>query len=406
MQRPGTPGAAVVGLLFQDPERQLVMERAGDDVAFGLENRAWPIDEMRGRVPEALASVGLAGFERRRAIRLSGGERQRLALAGVLAPLPGLLVLDEPTANLDPDGARALFERVAAVRERRSATVVIVAHDAAPAWGLVDRVLALGADGAAIDAGAPAEVLARSRARLAEAGIWLPDDRPASRNGTGTATGDGGEPVATARDVTFGYDPERLFLHADLDVAAGERLALVGPNGSGKSTLGKLLVGLLRPTSGSIRVRGGDPAALPAGDLARRAGYVFQEPERQFLASTVADEVRLGLRPDELAGVDDLMERLGLPLGAFGGRSPYLLSGGEQRRLSVATQLTRSPALLVLDEPTFGQDRRGHEALLGIVGDRVAAGSAVVAATHDERFVAGFADRVVQLPQAAVGDRA
>ena len=100
------------------------------------------------------------------------------------------------------------------------------------------------------------------------------------------------------------------------------------------------------------------------------------------------------------------MERLGLPLGAFGGRSPYLLSGGEQRRLSVATQLTRSPALLVLDEPTFGQDRRGHEALLGIVGDRVAAGSAVVAATHDERFVASFADRVVRLPQAAAGGRA
>ena len=283
---------------------------------------------------------------------------------------------------------------------------MIVAHDAAPAWGLVDRVLALGADGAAIDAGAPAEVLARSRARLAEAGIWLPDDRPASRNGTGTATGDGGEPVATARDVTFGYDPERLFLHADLDVAAGERLALVGPNGSGKSTLGKLLVGLLRPTSGSIRVRGGDPAALPAGDLARRAGYVFQEPERQFLASTVADEVRLGLRPDELAGVDDLMERLGLPLGAFGGRSPYLLSGGEQRRLSVATQLTRSPALLVLDEPTFGQDRRGHEALLGIVGDRVAAGRpwSPRPTTSGSSRASPIASS--ELPQAAVGGRA
>ena len=394
MPRPGLPGDGGAGLLFQDPERQLVMERVEDDVAFGLESRAWPIEAMRQRVPEALAGVGLAGFERRRAIRLSGGERQRLALAGVLAPRPGLLVLDEPTANLDPAGARLLWDQVAAIRAARSATLVIIAHDATPAWTLADHVLALAADGSPIDAADPATVLARSRDAMRSAGIWLPDDRSPA-NGLESPIEE--DPVVTAEGVRFGFDRRRSFLEFSLDVGRRERLALVGPNGSGKSTMAKLLVGLLRPAGGRIRLLGEAPSALRPADLARRAGYVFQEPERQFLAGTVGDEIRLGLTPAGLAGVDELMARLGLPLDRFAARSPYLLSGGEQRRLSVATQLTRSPALLILDEPTFGQDRHGHEALLGIVDERVEAGAAVIAATHDERFVASFADRVVRL---------
>jgi energy-coupling factor transport system ATP-binding protein len=374
------------------------MERAEDDVAFGLENRGWELAAMRERVPEALAEVGLAGFGRRRAIRLSGGERQRLALAGVLAPRPGLLILDEPTANLDPDGARRLFEAVAAIRERRSATIVIVAHDADAAWPLADRVLALAIDGAPIDVGPPREVLERSRGAMAAAGIWLPgDSTAAARRPAAARPPVGAPPMVNARSVAFGFDRRVPFLRADVEIAAGERLGLVGPNGSGKSTLGRLLVGLLRPSSGTIRLAGDDPARLPAAELARRAGYVFQEPERQFLAGTVGEEVRLGLHTDERPGADVLMDRIGLPLAEFGDRSPYLLSGGEQRRLSVACILVRRPGLLVLDEPTFGQDRRGHEALLEIVRERVGEGTAVVAATHDERFVAAFAERVVRM---------
>ena len=398
-RRAGEPAAGGPGLLFQDADRQLVMERAEDDVAFGLENRGWAVDAMHERVPRALADVGLGGFERRRAIRLSGGERQRLALAGVLAPQPGLLILDEPAANLDPDGARILFATIAAIRERHAATIVLVAHDAAAAWPLADCVLALSIEGSPIDVGPPREVLERSRGAMAAAGIWLPDDpigRPLRPGACATPLAPR-EAVVAARSVAFGYDRRRPFLQADLEIAAGERIALVGPNGSGKSTLGRLLVGLLRPGSGTIRLGGDDPARLPAAELARRAGYVFQEPERQFLAGTVGEEVRLGLRDDERPRADALMDRIGLPLTVFGDRSPYLLSGGEQRRLSVACVLVRRPGLLVLDEPTFGQDRRGHEALLAMVRERVGEGTAVVAATHDERFVGAFAERVARM---------
>jgi energy-coupling factor transport system ATP-binding protein len=171
----------------------------------------------------------------------------------------------------------------------------------------------------------------------------------------------------------------------------------VGPNGSGKSTLGRLLVGLLRPDHGDIRLGADEPWRLPAPELARRAGYVFQDPELQFLADRVEDEVMLGLRADERAVAGDLMDRLGLPLGRFADRSPYRLSGGEARRLSLACVLVRWPQVLVLDEPTFGQDRHGHEALVEILRERLETGTCLFTATHDRRFVAQVADRVVEL---------
>ena len=398
-----------VGLVFQDPDRQLVMERVEDDVAFGLENRGWPLEAMVDRVPDALADVGLAGFQRRRPSRLSGGEQQRLALAGVIAPLPGVIVLDEPTANLDPPGAAAMLARLAELRERRQTTIVLVEHRLDAAWRLADQVLALGSDGRPIDLGAPDEVLARSRDRLRAAGIWIPGDSRAPADGAvrGDATATppwqpvkapAGLPLAEAYDAWFEYERGRPVLRdVDLSIAPGERIALTGPNGSGKSTLGRLIVGLLRPSRGTVRLDARDPRRLRPANLARLAGYVFQDPERQFLTGTVADEIRLGLRRPERARVDELMERMGLPLGRFGSRSPYRLSGGEQRRLSLACVLVRRPRLLVLDEPTFGQDRLGYEALLAILRERVDDGAALVAATHDERLVADIADRRVAL---------
>ena len=396
---PGTL-AARVGLVFQDPSRQIVMDRVEDDVAFGLENRAWPRPAMLVRVPVALAEVGLvglSGLERRIAQDLSGGQQQRLALAGALAPRPGILVLDEPTANLDPPGAAAFLERLAAIRAAGSATIVLVEHRVEGAWPLADLVLALGPDGAPIAFGTPTEVL-RERARLNAAGIWLPDSWPSAVRLEPVDRRPGAESVIEATGVAFGYESARPILRGiDLAAGAGERIALVGPNGGGKSTLGRLLVGLLTPGAGAIRLGGTDPARLPAAKLARRAGYVFQEPERQFLTQRVRDEILLGLRPEETAAAEVLMARLGLPLGAFGDRSPYRLSGGEQRRLSLATVLIRRPDVLILDEPTFGLDRRGYEALFAILHEHLDTGVCLFVATHDERFVADVATRIVRL---------
>ena len=387
---------ARVGVVFQDPSSQLVMERAEDDVAFGLEGRAWLRPAMRARVPAALAEAGLAGFERRRTARLSGGEQQRLALAGAFAPHPGLLVLDEPTANLDPPGALAFAERLAAVRDARAATIVLVEHRADLAWPLADLVLALAADGTTLALGTPAELLARHGPALQAAGIWLPDELPPLLPATSSA-----RPLpalAEVRGVDFAFERGTPVL-ADLDlaIAPGDAVALLGPNGSGKSTVARLLVGLLRPTRGTVRVAGRDPARIAPREVARLAGYVTQDPERSFLGATVASDLLLGLTLDERVRAGDVAATLGLPLGRFGSRNPFTLSGGEQRRLSLASQLVHRPGLLVLDEPTFGQDRRGYESLLALVRARVEEGTAVVAATHDLRFAADLAGRVGRL---------
>jgi energy-coupling factor transport system ATP-binding protein len=240
---------------------------------------------------------------------------------------------------------------------------------------------------------------------MAAAGIWLP--LPAAATPTPRsvppATTVAPVPVVTADRVDFSYEHGApVLVGVDAAFGAGERVALVGPNGSGKSTLGRLLVGVLRPSAGEVRLGGRDPSRLPASELARRAGYVFQDPEAGFLADTVAAEVLLGLTPAERAGAPGLMERLRLPLDVFGDRSPYRLSGGEARRLSLACTLVRRPDLLVLDEPTFGQDRLGYEGLLEILRERIDAGACLVAATHDERLVADVASRVVALDRGRI----
>jgi energy-coupling factor transporter ATP-binding protein EcfA2 len=399
--------SARVGIVFQDPASQLVMERVGDDVAFGLENRAWSSQAMRARVPEALADMGLGGFERRASGRLSGGEQQRLAIAGVLAPAPGVIVLDEPTANLDPGGTAAVFEGIASLRARGT-TIVLVEHRAELAWPLADLVLALAGDGSPIDLGRPGQVLRRSARRLADAGIWLPaepataaplDVRPLSREHPPQAKVAGpGSLVLAMAGVRFGYDRgEPAITDVELTVAPGERVALVGPNGSGKTTLLRLALGLMRPTAGRVRLAGVDPARLAAARIASMAGYVVQDPELGFVADTVAEEAMTGLAAPARLHAAELAARLHLPLEDFGERSPYRLSGGEQRRLSLVTALARRPQLLVMDEPTFGQDRHGHEALVGALAELVDQGSATIAATHDQRFVHDAASRRIDL---------
>ncbi len=415
LQRLDRPAlAARVGLVFQDPATQLVMERVEDDVAFGLECRGWPVGRMRGRVPEALAEAGLAGLERRRSHRLSGGQQQRLALAGVLAPRPGILVLDEPTANLDPAGADAFLDRLRAIRDARTTTIVLIEHRVERAWSMADLVLALDGAGRPIDVGSPADVAARSARRMHEAGIWLPaaleppveprqtdgaPGRPDSQGRSEPAEPSGSSRVGIeARDLSFAYETGRPVLEGiSLDVGPGERVALVGPNGGGKSTLAQLLVGLLRARLGTVTLGRRNPARLPAAELARLAAYVFQEPERQFLAERVGDEIVLGLDLARRPAASALLADLGLPLERFGDRSPFRLSGGEARRLSLAVALVRDPSVLVLDEPTFGQDRRNYERLLSILDRHLRAGTTLIAATHDPRFVADVVDRVITI---------
>jgi energy-coupling factor transport system ATP-binding protein len=399
-----------VGIVFQDPETQIVMARAGDDVAFGLENHAVPGADIWPRVDEALARVGFPYGRDRSTAALSGGEQQRLALAGALALRPDVLLLDEPTANLDPAGADLVR---GALREALDAgtTVVLVEHRVAEALPLVDRVVVLEPGGGIRADGPPDEVFAIHGDRLAAEGVWVPG-HPVPPRRARAQPGQG--LLAAERATVRGRLPA-----VDLLVRDGEALAILGANGTGKSTLALLLGGLLKPDGGRITataaLAGADTATPPhrwrAPALARRIGSVFQDPEHQFVTSTVYDELALGPRrtglPDATvrSTVDELLARL--RLDRLAAANPYTLSGGEARRLSVATALAvataehahgrAAPFLLVLDEPTFGQDRRTWIELVDLLAGLRDEGRGIVTVTHDPDFVAVLADRTLRL---------
>ena len=375
-----------LGLLAQDPDSQLVMTRAGDDVAFGLENAGLPPAHIWPRVDEALDAVGFPYGRNRPTQALSGGEKQRLVLAGVLARRPGLLLLDEPTAQLDPPGAALVRAAVARVTADRSATTIVVDHDAGPWLPLVDRVV---------------EVLPGG---LVEHG---PDWRPTPRAAClALPPATDGPVLLTAESAGFSYRGSGVPALPPVDAAlrAGRALAVTGPNGAGKSTLALLLAGLRAPTTGRITaaqdLTAGLGTALPhrwrPGELVTRIGTVFQHPEQQFLTGRLRDELALGpLRSGEHAAAarataEGLLERLGLT--AFADANPYTLSDGQQRRLSVATALATAPRVLVLDEPTFGQDAATWRELVMLLAEQRARGCAVAVVTHDADLVEVLAD--------------
>ena len=398
-----------VGLLMQDPEAQVVLARVGDDVAFGMENLGVSREEIWPRVADSLSAVGLDVPLDHSTTELSGGQKQRLALASILAMGPGLLLLDEPTANLDPSGVAEVRAAVEAVVERTGATMVVVEHRVDVWAPLVDRVIVV-ADGCIAADGPLDEVLEQQGDALRERGIWLPADDVASEVGPAPEVAPASSedaPIARVTDLTIGYDkasPVRSGI--DLTIERGVSTCIVGANGAGKSTFALTLAGLLPPLEGTVEVEtadgtAGDPHGWPSKRLLGRMSMVFQEPEYQFLASTVAEELAIGPRAvgmteEEIAPlVEEHLEALGLTKLARA--NPMTLSGGEKRRLSVATALISAPELLILDEPTFGQDRGTWLGLVRLLRAALERGVTLVSITHDPAFVAAMGQRVVDL---------
>ncbi len=421
--RPANEAAGRAGLVLQDPDSQAILARVGDDVAFGAENLGIPRDEIWARVREALDAVSLDVPLDRSTSALSGGQKQRLALAGVLAMRPGLILLDEPTANLDPEGVREVRDAVGRVADRTGATVIVVEHRIDVWLPLVDRVIVLGgaaragadtdatgadgagADGAGVDVidaerwigviadGSPDEVLGELGPRLAAAGVWVPGIPPRHPAPPVLAPG---PVVLEARDLTVGRAKGTAVAGpVRLDVRAGEVLGITGPNGAGKSTLALTIAGLLPAVAGRVEASRAladgpqrDPLRWTSRALLTRIGTVFQEPEHQLLATTVRAELEigprsLGLPDDEIARrVDDLLVRL--RLDRLAEANPYTLSGGEKRRLTVAATLATRPRVIVLDEPTFGQDAVTWAELVAIIAELRDEGTAVVVVTHDD----------------------
>lgn len=406
-----------VGLLLQDPDAQLVLARAGDDIAFGPENLGLPTAEIGRRVSAALAAVGLDVALDHDSTRLSGGQKQRLALAGVLAMRPGALLLDEPTAQLDPEGVREVAASVAALVADRSMTLLVVEHRVDVWAPLVDRVIVLD-EGRVVADGPVADVLRAQGERLAARGVWVPGRPPRHPDPPVAAPG---EVLLRAGGLALRPSGGEIIAEGiDLELRAGEVVALTGPNGAGKSTLALTLAGLLEPAAGTVTgtvtggvlppAAGSSPSAWRSSELVARIGVVFQNPEHQFVAATVRAE--LGVGPQALgrdehetrAIVEPLLDRLRLRFLAPA--SPFTLSGGEQRRLSVATALATAPPVLILDEPSFGQDARTWAELAALLAAHRDAGGAIVMATHDRELIAALHAREVRLPArpAAVED--
>lgn len=390
----GVPAARArgrAGLVLQDPDAQVILARVGDDVAFGCENLGIPRDDIWPRVRSALDAVGLDVPLDRPTKELSGGQKQRLALAGLLAMQPGLVLLDEPTANLDPHGVAEVRDAVKRMLEARPATLVVVEHRVEVWLPVVDRVIVLG-DGGVIADGTPDAVLGAQGPALASRGVWVPGIPPSH---PAPPAHEPGHALLTASGLAV----QRVAGHPvasgiDLAVRARAALAITGPNGAGKSTLGLTLAGLLGPASGSLVASreladgaGEAPIRWRSRELLTRIGTVFQDPEHQLLAKTVREELEVGPRAlgrseiEVSATVDELLERL--RLASLARANPYTLSGGEKRRLTVAAALATAPRVLVLDEPTFGQDARTWAELVALLARLRDEGSAIVAVTHD-----------------------
>ncbi|NMM22510.1 MAG: ATP-binding cassette domain-containing protein [Phycicoccus sp.] len=438
------PAGSSVGLMMQDPDDALVAGRAGRDVAFGPESFGMPRDEIWSRVRTALASVGFPYDEDRPTNALSGGETQRLALAGVLALTPRLVLLDEPTSMLDPSSAAIVREAITSAVRASGATLVMVEHELSAVVRGVDRLVVLDPDGRVSADGPVGATLETSSELLVAQGVWVPGvpaprplevDRalcaPAATRSAGVSVSPGDQVLVSAESVSVTRQPRASVMSAKrhlpavqalvdvcATVSAGECVAVVGPSGAGKSTLTALMAGVDTPTLGQVRAG----AALLAGSgtdvpevihgwtsraLAARFGWVPQQAEHVVVARTVREDVLstsrlLGLDDEAMqARVDGLLKVLGL--SALAGADPHHLSGGEMRRLALAGAIAHGPSVLVLDEPSVGQDRLTWSAVAGVVVAARDAGVGVVLATHDPLLIA-LADRLITLSAGRVVD--
>jgi energy-coupling factor transport system ATP-binding protein len=355
--------ARSVGFVFQDPELQTVYNVVDREVAFGLENIGLPPREMAGRIDEALHAAGIAHLMGRTVRTLSGGERQRLALASALAMRPRLVVLDEPTSQLDPEGASLVLTSVLAMVDQ-GRHAVISEHRLEP--------LAKAARGLVMVAG--------GRVETADPGAWR-SERDPQRPPRRSAVGD---QAWSLRHVSAGFGGTLVLDGIELAGGAGEVVALSGPNGGGKTTLLRLIAGGLVPMSGSVERRPG------------RIAYLPQNPTALLHLPTLRGEVRLTLeRAGESEAPGVVLDRLGLT--AVADRYPRDLSCGERQRAALAAVLPGTPRLVLLDEPTRGMDTGARDALIGLVAWLRDQGAAIVLATHDARLREAVADRVVHV---------
>lgn len=430
-----------VGFVFQDPEAQFVMDRVEDEIAFALENAAMSPQEMRVRVEETLDLLDLEPLRSRPLKTLSGGERQRVAIGAALALRPQILVLDEPTSQLDPKSAEDVLNALVRLNTDLGLTILLAEHRLERVLPFVDRIVYLPEDGSPVLFDEPRRVLEQidlapplvqlgkslawrplpltikdglrfSRAYLA--GRKLPS--PAVPHLPGKPPRRLGAPYLETRSLHVQYNGRAVVKDAQFAVWPGEIVALMGRNGAGKTTLIKSLVGLVQPQSGEVRIEGAVANKLPVAEICRKVGYLPQDPNTLLFAETVQDEMMATLRNHGLAvkvagewqvragaraaDPTELLRRL--RLGGKAHAYPRDLSVGERQRVALAAITVTLPGALLLDEPTRGLDYLAKQELVALLKQWRAGGMAIVLVTHDVELAAALADRVVLMSQGEI----
>ncbi len=421
-----------VGAVFEDPETQLISTSVENEIAFALENLKVPRDEIRERIPRVLEAVRLEGTEEKHPHELSGGQKQRLAIAAALALQPTLLILDEPTSQLDPVGAEEVFATVAELNRELGVTIVMAGHAAEEIAQYSDRVCLLG-QGELVAVGEPTDIytqfsyLKKHHLRppqVAETFFYIQDmGTPVSSIPVQLERGitqlktlqssctpklmiepgkkhiEKRNPLLTVQNLRHVYPDGTEALHGiSLDIYEGEYILIIGQNGAGKSTLVKHFLKLLEPTEGSVRVGGTDTSELSVSDLARRIGYIAQNPDNQIFNSTVQDEVAFALKNLDHPE-DEVAKRVEENLRAMGlweqrEKHPLALPKGDRARVVIAAILAMQPEIIIFDEPTTGQDYRGARYILDISRKLHEMGKTVVVITHHLYLMPEYAQRV------------
>jgi energy-coupling factor transport system ATP-binding protein len=422
--------AKSTGMLFQDPEWMFATLKVEDEVAFGPENLRRPPADILKSVEQSLDRVGMGHLRNNLVWALSGGQAQKLGLASVIAMETPLIVLDEPTANLDPATTHSIHELILRLRDDGK-SVVLVTKDLDEFMAEADNMVLL-AEGRVLAQGAPREVVAKHGEKMLELGVWLPETteiglrlralgKPVGQipiavdeamdalagmefkaHPVARQSESAGEVLIRAQNLEFMYGNQfKALCDVSFEIRQGEIVAIVGQNGAGKSTLSKLLVGLLKPTGGALTMFGRNARGWNVQELATQIALVFQNPEHQFLCDTVHEELAYSLLaqgiedPDIVRGrVQEMLNRL--EITETSDSHPFSLSAGAKRRLGVAVMLIAGSArLLIVDEPTYGQDRRLTESLMHLIDNLRQEGITVLMITHDMRLVDSHIERAI-----------
>jgi energy-coupling factor transporter ATPase len=447
--------ATKVGMVFQDPENQLVTMDVEREIAFGLENLGFAKELMAKRVEEALDTVGIASLRHRTVNELSGGEKQRVAIASVLALYPNVLVLDEPTSELDPKGAEEVLNVVERLNDELGITVILIEHRLDRVVQHVDRMIVLD-HGVIVSDGTPRSTLSdgevskrgvevppmirlvqglrdkgisidntpltvkEGRAALARAFQRRVISSPSAARGEETAKnltlqpeltsgskGDRAQPLIEAKRLYHVYPGDFVALrNINLKVHEAEFVAIMGRNASGKTTLVKHFNGLLKPTKGDVLVDGINTKETTTAHLARKVGYVFQNPNDHLFADSVEQEIafslrHLGFQRVEMEPmIDEVLERFGLM--QYRHRYPRSLSGGEKQRVALASVLVAKPKIIILDEPTRGMEYKLKAELMSYLDNHRKEGGVVILVTQDVETVAEYGDRVILLSEGGI----